>query len=214
MAGAITYDDQVWMSEERKLAGICRETADAIGSGLNVLVVAHFEMMLSVVARKLRASSTPYRTSSFVDGIELCAANRAAPRTAEAWLVLASHLPATGAFAVASKPAGVTLRVLVAEHHPLLARDESLLASLAQLPCRCRTTFYVALDDALLSRFVGESTRNLMRKLGQTEDESLSHPLISTAIRSAQEKVCQQMRGEIPTLSADEWLAHNMQPKT
>lgn len=207
-----TCEDKVWVDEARKLEGIRRDVDEAVGGGLNVLVVTHFESMLSVVGKKLRECSIEHRAFTPGDPVALCArSGGAAP--AAVWLVLASHLRA-GALVPAPQTEEVRLRVLAAEHHPLLARDEALVAALARLPCRSRTTFHTALTDALLSRFVGDGVRSLLEKLGHTEDECLSHPLIGAAIRGAQEKVGRHARGEMPTLSAEEWFKYNMGPTT
>ena len=200
------YDEQIWVDEARKLAGIRRDVAAGLGAGLNVLIVAHFENMLSVIARRLRAEGFEARTYAG-DASALCATGQ---RPAFVWITLASHL-GTGAFASGGKTEEITLRVLAAEHHPLPAPDEALLAALSSLPCRSSVTFHVALTDALLARFVGESALALLKKLGHAEDESLSHPLITKAIRGAQEKVAKQARGALPTLSAEEWFQHNME---
>ncbi|MGB8510662.1 MAG: hypothetical protein WCD76_19985 [Pyrinomonadaceae bacterium] len=215
MAAGASYDDKVWVDEARKLEGVRRDVAGAAADNLNVLVVAHFEEMLSVIAKKLRDCSIAYRIFSSGDPAALCAANMSeAGAFPSVRLVLASHLRSSGFASAVNKPVEGRLRVLVVEHHPLLARDEALTNALAQLPCRPTTTFHTALTDALLSRFVGESTRGLLEKLGHAEDECLTHPFITKAIRNAQEKVGKGVRGEMPTLSAEEWFKHNMSRTT
>lgn len=72
MTGA-SGDDKVWVDEERKLEGIRRDVAEAFSDGLDVLVIAHFEDLLSVVAKRLRECSIEHRTHPFGDPSALCA---------------------------------------------------------------------------------------------------------------------------------------------
>lgn len=199
------YEDKVWTDGARKLEGIRRDVEGARGEGMSVLVVAHFESALSVVTKKLRECSVEVKTYSSGDPAALCAKGRGASAV---WVVLASHLWA-GAVAVTRQMEDATLCVLVAEHHPLAAKDDALLAALARLPCPSRVTFHAALTDALLARVVGEGTFGLLKKLGHTDDECLSHPFISSAIRRVQEKIGKQARGDVPTLSVEDWFKYN-----
>jgi hypothetical protein len=205
---ATTYEDKVWTDEARKLEGIRRDVGEARGEGVNVLVVAHFENMLAAVAKKLRDGSVEFRTYSSGDPSALCAPTGGGGAAA-VWVSLASHLWAGAGAADARRPEEVTLRVLVAEHHPLLSKDEALLGALGRLPCRGRVVFHAALNDALLARVVGEGTLGLLKTLGLSDEECLSHPLISRAIRGAQEKIGQRARGDTPTLSAEDWFKYN-----
>ncbi|HEX6622092.1 MAG TPA: hypothetical protein VF064_00160, partial [Pyrinomonadaceae bacterium] len=148
---ASTHEDKVWTDEARKLEGIRRDVEEARGEGLSVLVVAHFENMLSSVSQRLRECSIEFKTYASGDPSALCARASGGGAPPSVWVVLASHLWTSG-HAVAPKSGEVSLRVLVAEHHPLLAKDEALLAALLRLPCRSRVTFHAALDDALLAR--------------------------------------------------------------
>jgi hypothetical protein len=204
---ATTYEDKIWTDAARKLEGIRREAEEARGAGLSVLVVAHFENMLAGVSQRLRECSIEFKTYAAGDSSALCATRRggAAPSV---WVVLASHLWASAA-AVTPESGEVSLRVLVAEHHPLLTKDEALLAALARLPCRSRVTFHAALNDALLARVVGEGTMNLLKMLGHTDEECISHPVLSRAIRGVQEKIARRARGDLPTASAEDWFKYN-----
>jgi hypothetical protein len=205
---AATHEDKIWTDEARKLEGVRRDVDEARGEGLSVLVVAHFENVLAVVSKKLRECSIEFKTYASGDPAALCATRREGGAAPSVWVVLASHLW-TSASAVAPKSGEVSLRVLVAEHHPLLAKDEALLAALTRLPCRSRVTFHAALNDALLARVVGEGTRGLLKMLGHTDEECISHPVLSRAIRGVQEKIARRARGDLPTASAEDWLKYN-----
>ena len=204
---ASTHEGKIWTDEARKLEGVRRDVEEARGEGLSVLVVAHFENMLSSVSRKLRECSIEFKTYSSGDPAALCATHEGGA-AASVWVVLASHLSTSG-YAAPPKSGEVSLRVLVAEHHPLPARDEALLAALLRLPCRSRVTFHAALNDALLARVVGEGTMGLLKMLGHTDEECISHPVLSRAIRGVQEKIARSARGDLPTASAEDWFKYN-----
>jgi hypothetical protein len=205
---ASTHEDKIWTDEARKLEGVRRDVEEARGEGLSVLVVAHFEDMLSSVSRKLRECSIESKTYSSGDPAALCVRAGGGGAAPSVWVALASHL-STGGYAVPPKSGEVSLRVLVAEHHPLPARDEALLAALLRLPCRSRVTFHASLNDALLARVVGEGTMGLLKVLGHTDEECISHPVLSRAIRGVQEKIAKSARGDLPTASAEDWLKYN-----
>jgi preprotein translocase subunit SecA len=204
---ASTHEDKIWTDEARKLEGIRRDVEEARGEGLSVLVVAHFENVLSSVSKRLRECSIEFKTYASGDSSALCA-GAGGGAAVSVWVVLASHLLTSG-YAVTPKAGEVSLRVLVAEHHPLLAKDEALLAALLRLPCRSRVTFHAALNDALLARVVGEGTMNLLKMLGHTDEECISHPVLSRAIRGVQEKIARRARGDLPTASAEDWFEYN-----
>lgn len=205
---ATAYEDKIWTDAARKLEGIRRDVEEARAEGLSVLVVAHFENMLAVVSQKLRECSIEFKTYSSGDPAALCATTRGSGAAPSVWVVSAPHLLTSG-YAAPPKSGEVSLRVLVAEHHPLPARDEALLAALVRLPCRSRVTFHAALNDALLARVVGEGTMGLLKMLGHTDEECISHPVLSRAIRGVQEKIAKRVRGDLPTASAEDWFKYN-----
>lgn len=202
------FEEKVWVDGERKLEGVRQDIARAAAEEKNVLLLAHFEETLSALASSLRARSVPYQTHFDDDASALCAPARG-DEGAKVWLALASHFRAQG-----PAPAGGArvsrILVLVAEHHPLPSKDEAVVEAASRVPCRSEIVFHTALTDALLKRFGGERLQGLLKQLGLKEDEYVSHPLISKAIRSAQEKIGRQVAGELPTRSAEEWFGYNL----
>ena len=192
------------MDDERKLEGICDALALAQNENENVLIIAHFEETLAAVEAKLRSRPTAYRSFFPNDYAALCAAS-----SRKVWLALASYFQPQYS-ATLDKPAQGSLRVLIAEHHPMRSKDRAVLESLDGLRCRTRVVFHIALTDALLSHFGGEKLQTLLERLGHEEETYLSHTLIGNAIRNAQEKVDRRVHNEIKARSASEWVKYNL----
>lgn len=98
----------------------------------------------------------------------------------------------------------------MAEHHPLPARDQAIIDAAQNLPRETRICFHAALTDPLLVYFGAGQITRWYKQLGADEESSLSHHLIDTAIRAAQEKVAQRVVNEMPTSSADDWFKYNL----
>jgi hypothetical protein len=215
-------DDKVWWDCERKLQGICEEII-AIGiAGANVLLLAHFEGTLANVEGALRARAIESKRFSQFDAAELCSVG-----AGNVWSGLARSFPAPharvsdewGATRLqTSTPTPietsqqVSLRIIVAEHHPRRSKDQQLLEAAATLTCEAQLTVHIALDDPLLTHFGVRSIQDLYRRLGIDEETSLSNPLITTAIRRAQEKIESQVPRDLPAWSIEDWFRHNLAP--
>jgi preprotein translocase subunit SecA len=204
----LPFEEKVWVDGARKLEGIHQDIALAAAGGTNVLLLAHFEETLSALGSMLRARAVQFQTHFNDDGSALCADAHGdeAPRL---WLTTASHFGARGSALPSDSPTTGVL-VLVAEHHPLASKDSAVLDAAARVPCRSKIIFHTALTDALLMHLGGERLRELMKRLGHEDDEFISHPLVSGAIRKAQEKIGKQVAGELPTRSAEEWFKYNL----
>lgn len=98
--------------------------------------------------------------------------------------------------------------VVFAEHYPLLEKEQKLFTDL-QLK---EVTVYSSLDEALFKKFGGEKIIELMKKMGANEGESLNHPMISGAIRNAQEKVSRNISFDQYASSQHDWLTKNVAP--
>ena len=205
----LSFQEKVWVDGGRKLEGVRREIVRAAEEGANVLLLAHFEETLSALASMLRARRLPHQTHFNDDASALCATSSAGEGP-QVWLALASHFRAQGSALTSAAPNSRVLLILVAEHHPLASRDEAVLEAAARVPCPNSVVFHTALTDALLKRSGGDRLQGLLKQLGHDDDECVSHPLIGTAIRKAQEEIGAQVAGELPTRSAEEWFKYNL----
>ncbi len=104
--------------------------------------------------------------------------------------------------------------LIVAERHPLVSEDERVLAGFADdLPCRCRVTYHVSLDDGLMEMFAGANVRNILTKLGMQEDECIESNMVQRRIKQAQNKLTKAATGNRPAETAKQWLDLNVPHK-
>lgn len=96
--------------------------------------------------------------------------------------------------------------VLFFEHHPLLTKEHELLQRL-QLG---EAIFYSSLDEPLFMHFGGDKMISLLDKMGLSENEAIEHPMISTAIKNAQEKISNEVMIEQSARSQAEWFSKNI----
>jgi hypothetical protein len=215
-------DDKVWWNVARKLEGICEEIAAAKAGSSNVLLLAHFEGTLANVEAALRAHSIEIKRFSQFDSSVLCSPSL--DSTGKVWSGLARSFQAThaggsddwGATRLRSPvetPFQIPLQIIVAEHHPLLSKDEHLIQAAATITCEAQLTVHIALDDPLLTNFGARSIQGLYKRLGIDEETCLSNPMITTAIRRAQEKIESQVPRDLPAWSIEDWFRHNLPAK-
>ncbi len=198
----VQNDDKVWFDEATKLEQICVEVAGYSTNRENVLLLSHFEATVSRLAALLRDRGQTYEQFSSLNPSELCAA--AGERI---WL------GAAGAFQVGSriaKPEGGTVKIIVADHHPIRSKDQMVIAAVASLPCQAELAFHFSLDDPVMKHFGAETVKSLFERLGVRKDECISHPLVTSAIRNAQEKIEREVGRDVPTHSAEDWLKYNL----
>jgi preprotein translocase subunit SecA len=202
----ILSDDKVWFDETFKLAQICKETASLQTSGHSVLLLSHFAGTLSRLGASLREKEIRHERFSSLNPSELCRTPHG-----KVWLGLA------GEFRVANELSpllgGAVLEILVAEHHPLQSRDQEVVGAAAKLSCNAQLCFYFSLDDPLMRHFGSDSVKALFERLGIEKSECISHHLINTAIRTAQEKIESKVGKDVPTHSIEDWFKYNLPVK-
>jgi hypothetical protein len=204
-----SYEDKIWLDGNRKLDAICQDVLDARADLSNALILAHFKSTLAIVEDRLRTRSIEYKSYQPFDYSSLCFRGHDAESTS-VWVGLASYFQAR-----APSPAEQSrssLRVLIAEHHPMVSRDQALIDAARSLSCNAQMIHHTSLTDPLLSHFGGDRIRGLMKQLGMAEQDCISHPAISSAIKNAQEKIQSQVQREMQTHSPEEWFKYNLPP--
>lgn len=201
----IEYDDKVWLNEDCKLRGICGEVEAARTTGQTALIIAYFEDTLAQLENSLQARAITYQHYSMFYLSTLCEVQPGTLITALAQDLRSS----TGLTARSAQPAPPLL-VIIAEHYPLLTREQDLLQVVAALPCAGQICFHSALTDPLLRRFGSASVQTLFKQLGVDEQTPLSHSLISSALRQAQAKIGKKVDVEFGTRSAVDWFKVNL----
>lgn len=202
-----SYEDKIWFDGNRRLDAICQDALDAAADRSNALILAHFKTTLTTVEDRLNARSIEYKSYSPLDFSSLC------PRAFESesasiWVGNASHFQARSL--PPAERSRSSLRILIAEHHPIASRDQALLDAASSMSCNAEVIYHTSLTDPLLLHFGGEKLRGLMKQLGMEEQDCVSHPMISKAIKNAQEKIQSQIEREMQTNSPEEWFRFNL----
>jgi preprotein translocase subunit SecA len=193
-------DDKVWFDEPRKLEEICAAVSTANERGSNVLLLSHFESTVAGVTARLREKGIHHERYS---SSELCSS-----AGGKIWVGLARVFQV--GYQATAPAQGETLEIIVTEHHPLHSRDQEIVDAAAKLSCSAEVTFYFSLDDAVMKYFGAESIKSLFEVLGIDKNESISHHLINTAIRNAQEKIERKVGKDLPAHSAADWFNYNL----
>lgn len=97
-------------------------------------------------------------------------------------------------------------KVIFTEHYPLVTKEEEIFQKL-QLD---QAIIYSSLDDPFLLQFGGAEIKTLAEQMGTNEDQPLEHPMITRAIRNAQEKISSQVQVEMTACSQADWLMKNL----
>jgi preprotein translocase subunit SecA len=202
----IVNEDKVWFDEARKLEHICVDVATSHVDGRSVLILSHFEATLESLTTALRAKQITYERFSSLNPAELCTS-----ASGKVWLGSARAFQV--AYEMTSPTAGSVLQIIVAEHHPMHSRDREIVDAAAKLSCPAQLCFYFSLDDPVMTHFGAETIKSLFERLGIDKGECISHHLINTAMRTAQEKIEKQVGKDVPTHSAADWFRYNL-PET
>ena len=196
-------DDKVWFDESTKVQQICTDVATAHLAGRSVLVLSHFEATLSQLSRVLREKGIGHEQFSSFNPVELCANNAGL-----VWLGSARAFQVTNTMTPSA--AGNGLEIICAEHHPMRSRDQQVIDSAAKLVCDGHLCFHFSLDDPVMKYFGVGPIKALFEQLGMSKGECISHHLVTTAIRSAQEKIESKVGREMPTHSVEDWFKYNL----
>ncbi len=70
------------------------------------------------------------------------------------------------------------------EHHPSAEKEQALFARLKLK----KAEVYASLDEPFMEDLIQENFRDMMKKIGMSEDSLMEHSMISAAIRNAQDK--------------------------
>ena len=159
--------DHIWMTTDAKIAGLTKEVQErARSETVAILLVAHFPDVLThlVEIADQQSGEAPVRA------------------------VLAGNLHADLAASL-NLDESATIDVIVGERHPLPSVDDRLEEFADELPCRCRFSHHVSLEDPMMQIFAGEWVQDVLRKLGMSEDEAIESQMVSRRIRQAQLKI-------------------------
>lgn len=180
----------IWLTTDAKIAGLGREIAERSRTEtVAILLVAHFPDVLARLG-------------------ELAAAQSAQMPDVPVMAVLASDLSVDIATSL-NLDTSATIDLIVGERHPLRSVDERLEQFADELPCRCRVSHHLSLEDPVMKSFAGEWVQNLLEKLGMSADEAIESAMVSRRLKQSQRKIEGQAFGSVDAESAAQWLEKN-----
>jgi len=175
---ATRAEDSVWISQAVRIRGICREVERLTGAKRSVVVVALRLNEFDGLAHEL----APYNPAVCRDLFGLDVLRNQLARPGSLTLALAAIL-SNDTNIVTTVP----VEFIVCGRHDLRAADESLLRFVDLVGPTAQVTFHLSLDDDLLKDYIG-TIKPLLAKLGLSEDEAISSPMVTRAIATAQAK--------------------------
>ena len=155
--------DHIWVTTDAKFAGLAKEAEERSKSETAaILLVAHFP---DVLARLEELASQ------------------------QKWEVPCHAIPAsnlnTGLAASLHLDESAIIDIIVGERHPLPSVDDRLEEFADELPCRCRFSHHVSLEDAVMKIFAGDWVKNMLKQMGMMEDEAIESQMVSRRIRQS-----------------------------
>ena len=180
-------DDHVWATAAARRAGLTREVARLVEGGASVLVVALHPGALDDWVSSLQGQAPVACRDVF--GQAALRARLDQPRTLSVALASALPRPTRGAGDTDAgiPPSSVPAEILVCGRQDQRDADEAVIAFADALGPRARVTFHLSFDDPLLRQLTGQ-LKELMPRLGMTDDEPITHRLVTRSIERAQRK--------------------------
>jgi preprotein translocase subunit SecA len=208
-------DDKIWATKTLRLNGICDEILKEMDRSYMVMILAHFERTLEELKEALDARGLKYKLfkenwdiSDFdLDGIK--------QEGFEIVILLSDVVSSLGQFGDSSKQASSRKRrvhIVIVEHHPLPERDEVVLSLAAHLPYVTTIRFHASLDEPLMTLFGADRLASMLTRLGRSETSPVIHPMITSAIATAQKKIEKDAIGDERVESAEDWFYYNFPP--
>jgi hypothetical protein len=179
--------DHIWMTTDAKFAGVAKEVEERSKSEtVAILLVAHFPDVLKRLNElaSQQTSDVPVKA------------------------VLAGKLDADLAASLHLDDSAI-IDIIVVERHLLPSVDDHLEEFADKLPCRCRFSHHVSLEDPVMKIFAGEWVQSVLAQLGMAEDEAIESQMVSRRIRQAQQKIEGKAFGTVDAESAAQWLEKN-----
>lgn len=180
--------DVIWLNTSAKLNGIRKDVVAQRSLGVaGVLLVAHFDDVLDELFKVAAENDNniPIKVSLAKD--------------------LSSDLVSEW-----SANPSATIAIIVGERHPLPKHDDEVQQFAESLPVQALLIRHVSLEDPLMKAFAGEWVKNMLGRLGMSDDEAIESNMVSRRIQAAQRKIEKEAFGDSDARSAAEWMAANV----
>jgi preprotein translocase subunit SecA len=199
-------DDVFWLRDAPRIDGVITAASRAVASGSHVLLVTH------AADRVERLADAAARAGLPLDGLadpitasELTARLRSQPGPCVILSLAATLRPSPPRIGAAPVQASAII-LLIADRHPLRARDEAVV-SFAESLAAVRAEFHVCIEDPLLRVFSGDQTERILRTLGMKDHESITHRMLSRSVERAQKKLADRCPDHA---RIESWLAEQV----
>lgn len=180
-----TEDDHLWFTNETRCQGLIQQVNGSDDSAV-ILLIAHFPDRL--------------------EELKVIAENYAGDVPIQA--TLAENLEGEIAAALRIYE-DATVDLIVAEKHPLLSADIAVMEFAKQIPCYCRLTYHLSLEDRLLKTFSSASVKRVLDSLGVKDNEAIRSNMVTRRVKAAQQRIEASATGNSTASSATEWLELN-----
>ncbi|MBM80661.1 MAG: hypothetical protein CMJ78_08720 [Planctomycetaceae bacterium] len=179
--------DRIWKTQRAKWHGIHQEFERRCEEGsAAVALISHFEDSLSLINTIVEDTSAGVPTfASLADGLT--------DHFTEDWKLDLSAV----------------VDIIVVERHPTRSVDLKVLNVASELPCQCRVTHHLSLEDPLLKFMLGDGFQEIMSQLGLKDDEAIESRLVSKRIKTKQTEIEHLSQNHPESRSARAWIETN-----
>lgn len=101
------------------------------------------------------------------------------------------------------------VHIAFTEHYPMPEKDSEIISKIASAFEYPSISFYLSLEDPLLTMFNSGKIMELMKRMGMDENEAIEHRMISGAIVNAQKKLAKKVRFEQHYDDEEAWYRMN-----
>jgi hypothetical protein len=205
------FTERIWLTTERKIDDLIAQIRQCQSRGGLPVAVAHFPATLQRLLGAFEKCGLTVRVisgaSQFPTELPEASTLRPAILVLSSEAIALTSLPAPGARPETGRLAPVSVHL--AEHYPSPDRDRDVLALVRVWSRPIDFICYTGLDEPWLALFGIEGTRQLIAKLGVSEETLLTHPVLHSAIQTAQRRIAQRVRHEQRCDSCEEWMRCN-----
>lgn len=207
----VISEDKVYITGEEKLEGMLKDIKTAAHSYDAVMVITFFHDQFNVLKDELEEQTVPFRFFDLVHQ-RYETVNAAANQMVRVLLLPSEVLKGmSGGF---GEEKSGEVAVIVAGHHPKLETDNLVQTFARAMKRKAVITFYQSFEDELLKIFGGERLSQLVATLGLAKGEAITHQMVTSSIRNAQEKLQERIVSDLPAASEAEWFRANISHQT
>lgn len=194
----VKLEDIVWANRSIRFTALLQNVQKIVESK-PVFVVYFFENTRILLEELFKSAQKPYRFVASADDV----------KDDKHILIFSAKEFVYHSAKLKSLFASKELALIFAEHHPLNEPGEEILLKLGDISLRAKAYAYTDFEDSILKQFDGEKIFQIIKKMGFNDNESISHNLVSKAIKEAKKKIGEKVKHPQPANSSEEWFAKN-----